>query len=274
MKPLSPGTQVTYRKVMIRAFGGAFASPDMVPDRIPADVKRWTDSNLALLRAAVKRRYTEARKSEMETQFILDQIPVQWVPQRRTEIPAEEEAMRYEAECAKLSPGRHAMALLPLATGLRAAEALSLPRRSVERAAVYGELLVFRKGGKEQVIDASHAKPLFEELMSVRALKLMNPFESALAEGKAWKVTGEILSTGTPASAYHALHEMVKAVGEKAGIEGLRPHKLRHAFATRMLRDGAPVPVISWTLGHASIQTTMKYLHPGKADAARFMRKF
>lgn len=267
-RPLSPTTEKLYSGVLTRAFGSA-----ALPTAIPAGVAGWTDSNKALLRAAVRRKYADARRAD-EGAELLEQLPGTWSAKRITEIPSEDEALRYEQACQQLPPGRRAMALLPLAIGLRAREAITLTRRSVERAAQYGELLVLRKGGKEQNLPALGAKALCSELLSVKGAKFVSLFESVLSEGRAWKTTGQVLSTGNLEAAYHALHKLVRAMGEEAGIDDLRPHKLRHAFATRMFRDGASIPTIQWMLGHANILTTMRYVHPGSADAAKFVRTF
>lgn len=267
-RPLSPTTEKLYSGVLTRAFGNAG-----IPTSIPPGIASWTDSNKALLRAAVRRKYADARRAD-EAAELLEQLPGTWSARRVTEIPSEDEALRYEQACQHLPPGRRAMALLPLAIGLRAREEITLTRRSVERAAQYGELLVMRKGGKEQNLPAVGAKALFAELLGVMSAKRVSLFESVLAEGKAWKTTGQVLSTGNPEAAYHALHRLVHAMGEEAGIDELRPHKLRHAFATRMFRDGASLPTIQWMLGHADIKTTLRYVHPGSADAAKFVRTF
>jgi integrase len=49
---------------------------------------------------------------------------------------------------------------------------------------------------------------------------------------------------------------------ERAGIEGLRFHDLRHTAATRWIQAGIPVTTVSRLLGHADIQTTMRYVNP------------
>jgi site-specific recombinase XerD len=167
------------------------------------------------------------------------------------------------------------MVILPLALGLRADEAISLPRKSVERGATQGELLIMRKGAKEQVLPAKHAIPLFEEMLSVPRFERSDLARPQIASrSRRWDLAGEILASGARESQYNALHRLVKATAAHAGLDGIRPHKLRHGFATRMARDGAPLPVVQWMLGHANIQTTMRYVHPSAADAEKYVRDF
>lgn len=272
MKPLSPNTEKLYRGALVRGFGGV--------DRVSAatlasDVHGWTESNRALLRAAARRTLVERSASPEELKELMEQIPIKWAPRRVTEVPTEDEVQAYEAAAQALPPGRRAMALLPLAMGLRANEAVTLTRKSVERAAKFGELVVLRKGGHEQLLPAHHAVGLFQELLQVNALRRVGRFVAATAGGRAWKETREVLSTAQqPIGAYHILHRVVRECGDRAGVKSLRPHKLRHAFATRMSRDGAPLPVIQWALGHANIATTMIYVHPSAQDAQKYMRSF
>jgi len=60
-----------------------------------------------------------------------------------------------------------------------------------------------------------------------------------------------------------------------AGLRRLRFHDLRHTFGTRMIGEADTRRVQEW-MGHADIQTTMKYLHysPRKEDAELVARAF
>jgi integrase len=54
-----------------------------------------------------------------------------------------------------------------------------------------------------------------------------------------------------------------KAAAERAKIKGhFRLYDLRHTFATRAVASGADLPTLSALLGHATIQMTMRYVHP------------
>ena len=63
-----------------------------------------------------------------------------------------------------------------------------------------------------------------------------------------------------------ALRRRYKAALARAGLRPLRFHDLRHTFGTRMIAKADIRRVQEW-MGHADIQTTMRYLH--YAPAAR-----
>ena len=46
------------------------------------------------------------------------------------------------------------------------------------------------------------------------------------------------------------------------------PHMLRHTCATRLARGGTSLRVVKEWMGHASIQTTMRYAHFAPSDLA------
>ncbi len=62
------------------------------------------------------------------------------------------------------------------------------------------------------------------------------------------------------------LTQVVLAVGRQAGIKGLRPHRLRHTYATRLRQGGADVAQVQALLGHASVETAGRYFRAGASE--------
>jgi integrase len=57
---------------------------------------------------------------------------------------------------------------------------------------------------------------------------------------------------------------------DHAGLRRLRFHDLRHTFGTRAVEKADSILELKEWMGHANVQTTMRYLHyKSKADAAR-----
>jgi integrase len=68
---------------------------------------------------------------------------------------------------------------------------------------------------------------------------------------------------------YPAVYDLVLRLRAKTGID-FDPHWFRHSAATRMLRDGVPVEVVSKVLGHSSVAiTSAVYGHLTAEDARR-----
>lgn len=55
---------------------------------------------------------------------------------------------------------------------------------------------------------------------------------------------------------YPAVYDLVLRLRRITGVE-FDPHWYRHTYATRLLRKGTPIEVVSTLLGHSSIATTM-----------------
>jgi site-specific recombinase XerD len=69
-------------------------------------------------------------------------------------------------------------------------------------------------------------------------------------------------------SLYRVLED-VKAIAGLRGDPRIKPHSIRHAAATRLMRNGADIRSIQTWLGHAQLQTTAVYLHTDEQQARR-----
>ena len=57
------------------------------------------------------------------------------------------------------------------------------------------------------------------------------------------------------------INDAWERVRERAGLQGVRLHDLRHTFASRALAIGEGLPMIGKLLGHRQVNTTARYAH-------------
>lgn len=142
-----------------------------------------------------------------------------------------------------------AMLKVIYSAGLRVSEAAMLKIHHIDSKAMR-VLVACGKGGKARYTLLSQAC-LLDLREYFRVYRPQHP------EG--WLFLGTYQVTHiTPRSIQHAFDE----ARIRAGItKPVSVHSLRHAFATHLLEDGATLLQVKELLGHASIQTTMIYLH-------------
>ncbi len=155
-------------------------------------------------------------------------------------------------------------------TGLRRGELLGLRWRDVDFA------------GSTIRVRASYAagKLTTPKSRKVRAVPMAPDVASALAKlGDRERFTGDddfvfAGEVGPPLDG-DALSSRYRDALARAGLRPLRFHDLRHTFGTRMIAKADIRRVQEW-MGHADIQTTMKYLHyaPRDEDAALVAEAF
>jgi integrase/recombinase XerD len=72
---------------------------------------------------------------------------------------------------------------------------------------------------------------------------------------------------------YQAAYDLVLRLRARTGI-AFDPHWCRHSAATRWLRDGVPIEVVSTLLGHSSVAVTSSvYGHLTAEDARAALEK-
>ncbi len=65
---------------------------------------------------------------------------------------------------------------------------------------------------------------------------------------------------------YATIADLFARLGKKTGIVDMHPHRLRHTHGTQLRRAGWDVALIRKRLGHAHIQTTLRYVHVDDDD--------
>jgi integrase/recombinase XerD len=143
----------------------------------------------------------------------------------------------------------HAMLELFYSSGLRVSELSGLTLQQVDLQ--NGFLRVFGKGSKERIV------PVGESAQA--ALKTyLEAGRGALVRAR----TGSelFLSERGRAISRKTIWVIVKKYAQRAGIkQKVKPHLLRHSFATHLLNGGADLRAIQEMLGHANISTTQIY---------------
>jgi integrase/recombinase XerD len=149
------------------------------------------------------------------------------------------------------APALRDRALLELffSSGLRVSELAALMLQQVDLE--QGFVRVFGKGSKERVVP-----------IGGRAATALATYLAAGRPKFVRSRTGSQLFLNKNGSGFSRvmLWMIVKKYAKRAGIEkNVKPHGLRHSFATHLLTGGADLRAIQEMLGHASIATTQIY---------------
>jgi integrase len=275
-RPLAPRTEMQYARILIRAFGTP--TPD-VYDIDPATLTDWSESERRMLRYALKDRLERLGAGHDATDALIERVPRVYTTRRHVPKPTLRDADAFERTAIKYEKKRYRFVFsVLLRLGLRAEEFLTLSRERVESAVETGVLVFKRKGGREVELPAKHIRDPLAALLRIGRSIPMSPENDALilANGgpPPWEFVYQLFTTGSARTAYNMLNRAVKRCAKLAGLNPSHwsPHKLRHAFATRMHSDGASMRVVQEALGHASLSTTQKYVNVERGDIEKYLR--
>jgi integrase/recombinase XerC len=160
-----------------------------------------------------------------------------------------------------------AMTLAMVAGGLRAAEVRRLRLVDID----FGQrrLRVLGKGAKERVVPLDRA--FFSELAAY-----LHAERPAGCRAPECFVVLHGPTRGQPMSE-DALRKVFRLHRERSGAVRVRPHRLRHTYASDLVGAGLDPLVLQALMGHASLEATTRYVHLSPdwlaAEYARVMQK-
>jgi site-specific recombinase XerD len=225
------------------------------PDRLgPAQIRSYQlyllqEKKLAVRTVAL---HTAALRfffcKTLRRSYPLEQVPYPKKPRQLPIILTQQEAVRLIDSASNLF--HRALLMTLYSTGMRSGELCRLKVEDIDSARM---LLHIRqgKGGRDRSV------PLSPKLLeTLRAYwRWMKPktylFPGTVHNRRADKpITPKVLWAAC------------RQAAQRAGIsKPVRPHLLRHSFATHLLEQGADLPTLQALLGHASLKATSIYLH-------------
>ena len=135
---------------------------------------------------------------------------------------------------------------LMLDSGLRLNEVVTLNRDKIH--IVEGYIIVNGKGNKERIVPLglNSKKALLRYVSIVPNSDIETPLF--------------VKDTLTPLK-QSTIKQLFRRLKVSANIPRLRPHLLRHSFATRYLENGGDIYSLQLILGHTSLEMVKKYIH-------------
>ena len=127
-----------------------------------------------------------------------------------------------------------------LQTGMRKSEILNLRWDNIDFEYKFIELLETKSGKSRKIPISDTLMNVFNNLPRTSEYVFIN------------KDTGEPFTD---------IHKSFTTVLDRAKIKKFRFHDLRHTVATRLVEKGIDLVVVKEILGHAKIDTTMRYAH-------------
>lgn len=244
---LLPSTKAQYKSILSRTEGKDPIS--WLKSRIHA---RTPIGTVLPYRAAVKHYLmSEQGYTEEELKELLPKAKGRPTAYRHALTP--EALATYHAAVEDVpDPSMTILTLLPK-TGLRISEICGLQVGDVQNVSGVRAFVFRGKRDKQRVV------PLTKSAETTLDAYL------ASHQPTKWLFTGQMGGPLTP----HAVRKHTRAIAAlNPDLNELSPHVLRHTYATLLVARGVDLKTIQNLLGHESIETTSRYLHPTVSDLA------
>ena len=144
-----------------------------------------------------------------------------------------------------------------LSTGIRARELCSLNRNDIPVGG--NEIIVLGKGGKERIV-----------YLNSRALFALGKYLGSRKD----KSDALFVGQGTARLAIESLRHVLRAIGDRAGVTNVHPHRFRRTAATIASDRGMPIEQVQKLLGHAKLDTTMIYVSASQKAVKQSHERF
>ncbi|MDE2215392.1 MAG: site-specific tyrosine recombinase XerD [Candidatus Omnitrophica bacterium] len=268
---LSPNTILAYRRDLNKYIDylsrkGVQKAPQVNREHVSAfmlDLKKHDMSPVSICRnlAAVKmfHRFLVRENLSKEDPTTLVDTPKLWKRVPSVLTLGEIESMIAAAGGRKVQQIRD-QAILEIfyASGLRVSELSDLKTDSVNFDV--GFVRAVGKGAKERIIPLGHkAREALQKYLQKARPRLLKGRAGGQADDSLF------LSRLGKKISRVSLWSLIKSYARKANIKKeIKPHTLRHTFATHLLEHGADLRSVQEMLGHADISTTQIYTHVDK----------
>lgn len=183
-----------------------------------------------------------------------DKVKVATGSEEEVSVLNDEEVERFLFALEKENDREKALGYILLYTGLRVSEVINIELHDIDH--LSAQLRVRGKGGKVREV------PLRSDVLEiVQAYRAKERAMSKFSESP-------YLFVSQRAERLHrdTVRKWLEQVGKELQLH-LHPHKLRHTFCTRLIKNGVDLTVVAKLAGHTSINTTMKhYINVSKVE--------